>query len=105
MCLKQHNKPAFTQIFIWWNHSKQATTEREHDGNWNIIVFILYQMLHWHLWEELVFSVATYATLFYEDLARICPWKPQVDVLVIAESTNKKKKEILPPKNRPKMPS
>lgn len=73
MCLEQHNKPVCTQIFISWNQSKQATTEREQDGNWNFIVFMLYHTVHWHFWEELVFPIAKYATLFYEDLKDFVP--------------------------------
>lgn len=48
MCLEQHNKPVCTQMFIWWNQSKQATAEREQDGSWNITAFILYHTVHWH---------------------------------------------------------
>lgn len=94
MCLEQHNKPVCTQIFIWWNKSKQATTEREQDGIWNITVFILYYIVHWHLREELVFSIPKYATLFYEDLKESLPAamvKTQVEVLVITVSSNEKK--------------
>lgn len=94
MCLEQHNKPVCTQIFIWWNESKQATTEREQDGIWNVTVFILYYIVRWHLREELVISIPKYATLFYEDLKESPPAamvKTQVEVLVITPSSNEKK--------------